>query len=219
MLSSLQKSTVHFWLSIRLGHSCILGPFASHHRLLQDIPRDKCLDPGAGSEVQPSQGRAAEVRDKLCLTPWAGHSFPVCGVYWEDWELQGALHAISQSQTKHGMAETPPVQGDPCRPTWPSAAVLVAPASSPRCARVGKRPRGAVHPPHRLEQQITPWGGWAPTRRHPWLCLLPAGHGGGTGGREQAPGRRGNSASHPVSLSCPSQNSSVVLQPLVCSVN
>lgn len=61
-----------------MSPSCILGSFASHHGLLQDNPRGKEQGP-----AKPGQG--AEVRDKLWLTPWAGQSFPVCGVYWWNW--------------------------------------------------------------------------------------------------------------------------------------
>lgn len=60
VLSSLQKSTVPSLLAQHqaweLGLSCILGPFAPHHRLLQYIPRGKCPDTGAG--VTSSQARA-----------------------------------------------------------------------------------------------------------------------------------------------------------------
>lgn len=89
MLSSLQKITVPSLLAQHqaqdLDLCCILRPFASHHRLLQDISRGKCLDTGTGSEVWPSQDGAANGRVKLCFTPWVSQSFPVCGVYWGDW--------------------------------------------------------------------------------------------------------------------------------------
>lgn len=87
MLSGLQnKSTVPSLLgqhqAWELGPSCILCPFASHQRLLQDFLRGNCPDTGAGSEVRPSQGRAAEAKGKRWLIPWAAQSFPVCGVCW-----------------------------------------------------------------------------------------------------------------------------------------
>lgn len=89
MLSSLQKITIPSLLAQHqawdLELFCILSPFASHHRLLQDISRGKCLDTGTGSEVWPSQDGAADGRVKLCLTPRVSQSFPVCGVYWGDW--------------------------------------------------------------------------------------------------------------------------------------
>jgi len=87
VLSSLQKSmSPHFWLSISLGS----WTFPAFWVLLP--PTAGCCKtsqgPGVqtqGQGVRSDQGRAAEVRGKLWLTPWAGLSFPVCGVHWGGW--------------------------------------------------------------------------------------------------------------------------------------
>ena len=45
--------------------------------------------------------------------------------------------------------------------------------------------RGCTSPKPLRAANQTMCSGWALTRRHPWLCPLPAGHGGSTNGWEQ----------------------------------
>lgn len=105
MLSGLQKkSTVPSLLgqhqALELAPSCILGPFASHQRLLQDILRGNCPDRGARSEVRPSQGRAAEARGQrqALVDPMGSSVIPSL------WGVLGGLGLRAQAGGSKGVS-------------------------------------------------------------------------------------------------------------------